>query len=67
MLAYEGKSEEKNKWYLDTRVSNHMCGFKNIYMELDDLVSVHVTFEDASKNPVKGKGKTLIRLKNERH
>lgn len=44
-----------------------MCGFKNIFMELDDLVSVHVTFEDASKNPVKGKGKTLIRLKNERH
>lgn len=62
MLAYEGKSEEKNKWYLDIRASNHMCGFKNIFMELDDLVSVHVTFEDASKNPVKGKCKTLIRL-----
>ena len=36
-------------------------------MELDESKSDHVTLEDASKIPVKGKSKSLICLKNIRH
>ena len=36
-------------------------------LELDKLESGHVTFGDASKIQIKGKGKILIRLKNGRH
>ena len=44
-----------------------MCGFKNMFVELNKSESGHVTFGDASKIPMKGKGKILIRLKNEKH
>ena len=44
-----------------------MCGFKNMVVELNELESGHVTFGDASKIQIKGKGKILICLKNGRH
>ena len=47
------------------RVSNRMCGFKNMFVKLDEFESSHVTFGDASKILVKGK--ILICLKNGRH
>lgn len=55
LLAHKGASEGKNTQYLNTRASNHVYGFKNIFMELDESKSDHVTLEDASKIPVKGK------------
>ena len=36
-------------------------------VELDKLESDHVTFGDASKIQIKGKGKILIRLKKGKH
>ena len=66
-MAYKGESEKKNTWYLDTRASNDMCDLKNIFVELDESKSGHVTFGDASKIIIKGKGQILIHLENGRH
>ncbi|XP_074323109.1 uncharacterized protein LOC141660046 [Apium graveolens] len=43
-------------WYLDSGVSNHMTGLKHLFTYLRDVNSGFVSFGDASKVEVKGKG-----------
>ena len=43
-----------------------MCGDKSIFTELE-VLNGHVTFGDASKVEVKGRGKVLIQTKNGQH
>ena len=40
---------------------------KSMFIDLDESISVNVSFGDNSKIPVKGKGKILIRLKDGTH
>ena len=55
---------ENNAWYLDSGSSNHMCGSKSMFVKLDETVGGNIIFGDATKIPIKGKGKILINFKN---
>ncbi|XP_074328419.1 uncharacterized protein LOC141666328 [Apium graveolens] len=51
-LTYkEDEKSKKNVWYLDSGVSNHMTGHKELFTEIDDTISGEVTFGDSSKIP----------------
>ncbi|XP_023516671.1 uncharacterized protein LOC111780482 [Cucurbita pepo subsp. pepo] len=43
-------------WYLDSRASNHMCDHKHLFKEMQKIEDGHVSFGDASKVEVKGRG-----------
>jgi len=47
---------DNSVWYLDIRASNHMCGDENLFKERTKVEVRHVSFGDASKVAVKGRG-----------
>ena len=54
----------KNKWYLDSGCSNHMCGYKEMFTVLDESVQSDITFGNALTIAIKEKGKIYIKLKD---
>jgi hypothetical protein len=65
LASKEVDPNNESVWYLDTGVSNHMCGYKYIFIEIEEIMDGHVSFGDASKVKVKGQGKILIHCKDE--
>ncbi|KAA0032987.1 copia protein [Cucumis melo var. makuwa] len=60
-LACKGAETcENSAWYLDSGASNHMCGSKSMFIELDESVGGDIVFGDATKIPVKGKDPNWI-------
>ncbi|KAA0046908.1 putative gag-pol polyprotein [Cucumis melo var. makuwa] len=60
-LACKGAETcENSAWYLDSGASNHMCGSKSMFVELDESVGGDIVFGDATKIPVKGKDPNWI-------
>ncbi|XP_022928018.1 uncharacterized protein LOC111434928 [Cucurbita moschata] len=43
-------------WYLDLGASNHMCDHEHLFKEMQKIEDGHVSFGDASKVEVKGRG-----------
>ena len=65
LLAFKKYEEgQSNTWYLDTGASNHMCGRKEMFAELDETIKEIVSFGVNFKILVEGKCTILIRLKN---
>lgn len=54
-------------WFLDTGCTNHMCGKRELFVDLDESIRTEVRFADDRTIPVMGKGRILIKLKNGDH
>ncbi|KAK9100212.1 hypothetical protein Scep_023642 [Stephania cephalantha] len=67
MVSSAQENAQSNMWYLDSACSNHMCGNKEFFDELDESMLTEVKFADDRKLPVKGKGRILIQLENGDH
>jgi len=59
LLAFKREEVIENMWYLDTGVNNHMCGKRNMFVELEESTNGQILFSDSLKIPVKRKGKVL--------
>ncbi|CAO2836221.1 unnamed protein product [Amaranthus hypochondriacus] len=64
LLAHEEASNQQDMWFFDSGASNHMCGRREYFIDLDDKVQGNVSLGDSSKLQVKGKGKIRIFQKN---
>ncbi|RDX70116.1 hypothetical protein CR513_50669, partial [Mucuna pruriens] len=56
MVCHVKEETQQNMWYLDTGCSNHMCGNKMIFSDLDEIFCNIVKFGDNSTVSVLGKG-----------
>ncbi|XP_068479007.1 uncharacterized protein [Phaseolus vulgaris] len=63
MVCYASE-ETQNLWYLDTGCSNHMCGDKKAFSELDESFRNTVKFSDNSIVSVMGKGNVTLHAKD---
>jgi hypothetical protein len=60
-LYFTGEEEPKNNvWYLDNGASNHMCGDRLKFRDINQTVSGKVRFGDGSSVEIKGKGSILF-------
>lgn len=57
MAYHEAKADDDSVWYLDTGASNHMSGQKHLFVGMKEVENGHVSFGDASRIQVKGRGK----------
>ena len=67
MAATSNETPNNQTWYLDTACTNHMCGKKELFADLDDSFRTKVKFGDGRFIPVTGKGRILVTLKNGDH
>ncbi|RDX64367.1 hypothetical protein CR513_57085, partial [Mucuna pruriens] len=58
------KNDDKSIWYLNSGPSNHMCGYKEKFVDLKEKVNGNVSFGVSSKVQIQGKSIILISLKD---
>ena len=63
MACHANQGTHQNLWYIDIGWSNHMCGDKLAFSDLDETFRNFVTFGDNSKVYVMGKGSVRIHSK----
>ena len=52
--------EDQEAWFSDTGASNHMTGKKNLFISLDESFKGDISFGNARKVYVQGRGDILI-------
>ncbi|XP_037494703.1 uncharacterized protein LOC119370507 [Jatropha curcas] len=67
MVATSNETPNYQTWYLDTGCTNNMCGYKELFTDLDESFHTRVKFGDGRFVPVTGKGRILITMKNGDH
>ncbi|KAL5836715.1 hypothetical protein ACOSQ3_013884 [Xanthoceras sorbifolium] len=63
MACHVNKETQQNMWYLDTGCSNHMCGDKKVFSDLDESFRNTVKFGDNSTISIMGKGNVTLQTK----
>ena len=63
-LSHDDSSVQGDVWYLESGASNHMCGKKELFMQLAEGVHGSVSLGDSSKLSVEGRGKIKIYQKD---
>jgi hypothetical protein len=56
-LVEHEKTDTEHTWYLDSGCSNHICGERSLFCELDNNFTESVKLGNDSKLAVRGKGK----------
>ncbi|KAF2297070.1 hypothetical protein GH714_016331 [Hevea brasiliensis] len=52
----DGDHDDHSLWYLDNGASNHMCGYKEKFVKLDEKINGNVSFGDSLKVQIQGRG-----------
>jgi len=64
MMANEGITLDNDMvWYLGIGASNHMCGHKHLFLDIQEIEDVHVSIGDSKKVSIKGRGKICFSQK----
>lgn len=66
LTAYAEVGKEK-VWFLDSRCSNHMCGEKEWFSDIDESYKHDVKLGDNSKMAVMGRGDVKMEVNSESH
>ena len=66
LLVHDDSSDQKDVWYLNSGASNHMCGKKELFMELAEGVHGSVSLGDSSKLLIEARGKIKIYQKDDK-
>jgi hypothetical protein len=56
-LVEHEKTDTEHTWYLDSGCSNHICGERSLFCELDNNFTESVKLGNDLKLAVRGKGK----------
>lgn len=67
MVTMTDEKPNYHTWFIDTGCSNHMCGKKDLFIDLDESIRTSVKFGNDITILVTGKGRILIKLKNGDH
>lgn len=64
MACHKEEKMHGSMWYLDTGYSNHMCGDKSLFSDLDESFRSTIKFVDNSTVSIIGKGNVKIYTKD---
>ncbi|KAJ8617574.1 hypothetical protein MRB53_013760 [Persea americana] len=62
LMAHVEKAPDETAWFLDSGCSNHMCGHKEFFSELDESFRKTVKLGDNSSIGVMGKGRIHLQV-----